>query len=179
MIETAIFYATKKHENQKRKYINIPYIVHPLTVMEIVRGCVQNHTEEMLCAAVLHDTVEDTDATIEEIHKIFGKTVAEYVHYLSDISKPEDGNRRTRKEIDRIHISKGPAEVHSIKLADLIDNSASILLYDPNFAKIYIKEKEALLEVLTKGDSSLIYAANEIVKNFYLQRIKKGWNGIK
>ena len=170
MLESAINFATMKHEGQKRKYINLPYIVHPLTVMEIVR-CVPDHTEEMLCAAVLHDTVEDTDTKLEEIEKIFGSTVYQYVYFLSDISKPEDGNRKIRKLIDRCHVAEGPKEVHTIKLADLIDNSSSILLYDPNFAVVYIREKESLLDMLTKGDSSLIDVANEIVKNYHLQKL--------
>jgi len=170
MLNLAIEYATEKHKNQKRKYINLPYIIHPLTVMEIIRGTVENHTEEMLCAAVLHDVVEDTDTTIIDIKNNFGEDVAEYVYYLTDISKPSDGNRKIRKELDRQHIAKAGYEAQTIKLADLIDNSASILLYDKNFSVVYIKEKMKLLEVLTKGDKRLLEVANQIVMDYYLQK---------
>ena len=66
-LKKAIEFATKAHEGQVRKYTGEPYIVHPLEVAEIVKTV--EHTEEMLMAAVLHDTVEDTDTTIEDIDR--------------------------------------------------------------------------------------------------------------
>ena len=55
----------------------------------------------------------------------------------------------------------------TIKLADLIDNSASITKYDPKFAKVYMKEKKDLLEVLDKGDKNLYKKAEKIIGEFY------------
>ena len=90
--------------NQKRKYTGEPYIVHPAAVVELVRGV--PHTQEQLAAAWLHDTVEDTEVTIEEIEAKFGREVAALVEMLTDISRPGDGNRAVRE--DRRGRSVGP-----------------------------------------------------------------------
>ena len=163
-LEFVIRFALEAHAGQTRKYTGMPYITHPLAVMEIVSSV--PHSTEMLAAAVLHDTVEDTDVTIKQISSHFGKTVAEMVKQLTDISKPEDGNRATRKEIDRMHLKDAWPDVKTIKLADLIHNSESIFEHDKEFAKIYMKEKELLLEVLTEGDSSLMECAEAAISNY-------------
>ncbi|MNN49323.1 hypothetical protein D3C81_1638410 [compost metagenome] len=83
---------------------------------------------------------------------------------LTDVSKPEDGNRAKRKEADRNHTAMQSPECKTIKLADLISNSKSICEHDKDFAKVYIKEKELLLEVLTEGDPTLYAQARGIVE---------------
>ena len=153
LVDRALKFATIAHADQKRKYTGQPYIVHPIEVMEIVKTV--DHDDAMLAAALLHDVVEDTDITLDVISDAFGEDVANLVDDLTDVSKPEDGNRKTRKALDRAHSANASARAQTIKLADLISNSADILENDPNFAKVYLAEKELLLEVLTKGDSSL------------------------
>ena len=153
LILKALQYATKAHEGQVRKYSGEPYIVHPIEVMEIVKTV--EHDDAMLAAALLHDVVEDTDVTIEEIEASFGADVAALVSDLTDVSKPEDGNRKLRKAMDRAHSAKSSARAQTVKLADLISNSSDILENDPSFAKVYLHEKELLLDVLTLGDRSL------------------------
>jgi (p)ppGpp synthase/HD superfamily hydrolase len=146
-------FATKAHHGQKRKYTNEDYIVHPAAVVDIVRSV--PHTEEMLAAAWLHDTVEDCGVLISEIKDGFGPLVARFVLDLTDISKPTDGNRRMRKDIDLHHTAAAHPKAKTIKLADLIDNTRSIVQYDPKFAVTYLKEKRALLGVLREGDKTL------------------------
>lgn len=153
LVERALAFATKAHGSQKRKYSGDPYIVHPIEVMEIVRTV--KHDEAMLAAALLHDVVEDTSVTLEEIKATFGEDVASLVGDLTDVSKPEDGNRKTRKSLDRDHSAQASARAQTVKLADLISNSADILMNDPKFAKTYLAEKKLLHEVLSKGDPSL------------------------
>ena len=160
-LQEAIKFATKAHGNQKRKYTGEPYTTHPIAVMEMVQTV--PHTKEMLIAAVLHDTVEDTDVTLKEIKNKFGTKVAELVDGLTDISKPEDGNRKTRKALDRVHLAKQNAEVQTIKLADLIHNTKSISFYDPQFYKVYKEEKIKILDVLKLGDRSLMHIAQQQV----------------
>ena len=157
--------ATEWHSSikQVRKYTGEPYINHPAAVVEIVRSV--PHTGEMLAAAWLHDTVEDTDATLDEIHDMFGHHVADMVEMLTDVSKPEDGNRAKRKAIDRAHSARGIPAAKTIKIADLIDNSSSILERDPRFAEVFIREKALLLKVLKEGDLTLWNRANNIVLN--------------
>jgi (p)ppGpp synthase/HD superfamily hydrolase len=159
----AIIFAMNAHEGQKRKYTGEAYYYHPVDVMRIILNYAKSHTKDMLCAALLHDTLEDTDTKYEDIEGKFGKDVADMVLELTDISRKEDGIRSIRKEIDREHIAKARPESKTIKLADLISNSMSIVEHDKEFAKVYIKEKELLLEVLTEGDATLYKIAEYIV----------------
>lgn len=156
-------YARKAHErvNQKRKYTGAPYIEHPAAVVALV-GLVP-HSEAMLCAAWLHDVVEDTGTPLQAIRDEFGDAIASLVEMLTDVSKPSDGNRAKRKAIDREHTAKASPEAKTIKLADLIDNSRSIIERDPEFAKVYLAEKRLLLEVLREGDQTLWNLAAGIV----------------
>lgn len=155
LCERALEFAARAHESigQRRKYTGEPYIVHPIAVAEIVRSV--PHTPEMVAAAYLHDVVEDTPVTIEEIEAEFGPKVAELVDWLTDVSRPEDGNRRTRKAIDLEHSARAPPDAKTIKLADLIDNTRTIKPHDPGFWRVYRREKQALLRVLGEGDPTL------------------------
>ncbi len=170
VIEKARNFAEQAHVNQRRKYTNEPYITHPANVVKIVMSV--PYTDEMLCAAWLHDTVEDTPVTIKQIKELFGETVAGLVSDLTDVSKPSDGNRRERKKIDREHTAKASAQAKTIKLADLIDNSRNIIERDIDFAKVYLPEKAELLNVLKEGDNRLWTQANIILANGFV-KLKK------
>jgi (p)ppGpp synthase/HD superfamily hydrolase len=101
--------------------------------------------------------------TILDIQIEFGNEVASLVSWLTDVSRPEDGNRAVRKARDREHIAMAPAGAQTVKLADLIANTRSIVAHDPAFAKIYLAEKRMLLEVLIRGDAVLMAEARETV----------------
>jgi (p)ppGpp synthase/HD superfamily hydrolase len=162
MIEKARIFATAAHSavGQLRKYTYEPYIVHPAEVASIIDN-LEGATTEMVTAAWLHDVVEDTGVTNEIIKQEFGEKVAELVGWLTDVSRPEQGNRATRKAIDRAHTAMAPADAQTIKLADLISNTRTIVKCDPDFAKTYLAEKRLLLEVMTKGDPVLMRMAQE------------------
>ena len=164
VVRKAQVYAMAAHAavGQKRKYTGEPYIVHPGEVASIV-AAVPGSTPDMVAAAWLHDVVEDTGCTFTDIHMAFGIDIATLVGWLTDVSKPEDGNRAHRKAIDREHSAAAPAEAQTIKLADLISNSRSIMAHDPAFAKTYLEEKRMLLEVMTKGDAGLYAEASRYV----------------
>lgn len=162
LVNMALGFATEAHKGQVRKYTGEDYINHPIEVMNIVKTVV--HSESMLAAALLHDCVEDCNVALSDIFDIFGSRVAAMVDDLTDESMPEDGNRAQRKEIDRMHTEVALADSKTIKLADLISNSKSICEHDKEFAKVYIKEKELLLEVLKEGDQTLWNQANDIVQ---------------
>lgn len=157
----ARLFATAAHAavGQLRKYTFEPYIVHPAEVAEIVRSV--PHTEAQLAAAWLHDVVEDTGVTIELIREEFGSQVSDLVGWLTDVSRPDHGNRAQRKAIDRAHTAQAPAQAQTVKLADLISNTRSIVAHDPKFAVTYLQEKRLLLEVLTRGDPGLLARARE------------------
>lgn len=163
LVEKALQFATAAHEGQVRKYTGEPYINHPIEVMEIVKTV--SSDVAMHAAALLHDVVEDTDVTIEDIIREFGDDVAQLVDDLTDVSKPEDGNRKARKALDRAHSAMSSGRAQTVKLADLISNGKDILQHDRHFAKVFLAEKALLLEVLTKGDAKLHTIASEIVHN--------------
>ena len=144
---------------QVRKYTGEPYIVHPFAVAKLVHSV--PHTEAMLAAALLHDVVEDTPVQLGEIRTRFGAEVAELVDWMTDVSRPEHGNRTARKHLDLLHTAQASPEAKTIKLADLIDNTKTIAAHDPGFWRRFRNEKKALLEVLRDGDATLWRLAAE------------------
>lgn len=161
-------FAWDAHLGQKRKYTGDDYIVHPMAVANLVRSV--PHTEAMICAALLHDTVEDCGVSFETLDLEFGPLIGSYVFWLTDVSKKGDGNRETRKALDRAHIAKAPKEVKTIKLADLIDNSRTITQHDPDFSVVYMREKCLLMPVLAGGDSNLYSTARHILDAYYARK---------
>jgi (p)ppGpp synthase/HD superfamily hydrolase len=162
--QSALLFATKAHAGQTRKYTSEAYIVHPIAVAEIVRTVA--HDEAMIAAALLHDVVEDCGVLLVDIEREFGGEVADLVGWLTDVSRPSDGNRKARKAIDREHIAAAPARAQTIKVADLIDNTKSIVARDPDFAKVYIREKELLIDVLVRADPALIAIAKAQMEEY-------------
>lgn len=164
MIEKARIFATAAHAavGQMRKYTNEPYIVHPTEVANMVRG-VSGTTPEMISAAYLHDVIEDTNITADTLREEFGDEITELVLWLTDVSKPEDGNRAVRKAIDLAKVALAPPNAQTIKLADIISNVKSIVEHDPAFATIYLKEKRAQLEVLKEGNQELYKIAYNLL----------------
>lgn len=149
-------FRAKKPENRFRKYTNEPYIIHPIRVAAILH----NHflkalPEPAYIAAFLHDVLEDTTVTEQELRAAFGSEITNLVVEVTDVSKPEDGNRAKRKEMDRQHLANASPWGQNIKLADLVDNGASIFKHDPKFGQVFRKEKNELLCVLLKGDDAL------------------------
>ena len=164
LLNKALTFCINKHKGQLRKYTNDPYHTHCVRVMKKLQTVTNDI--EMLIAALLHDTVEDTNTTIEEIRIHFGNRVAYLVKGLTDVSKPSDGNRSKRKAMDRNHLAKGCKDIQTIKLADIIDNSIDILKHDAKFAKVYLEEKKLLLKVLKKGHNKLYKEAKRIVDEY-------------
>ena len=159
----AVFdFAIAAHEGQKRKYTGEDYIVHPMAVCRIVAQ--HGGSMEQQAAALLHDVVEDCDHTIEDIRQ-FGDEVTELVEWLTDTSKASDGNRAIRKGIDRQRLSEAPEEAQFVKLADMIDNSKSIFLFDKSFAPTFKTEMAQLVKAMTKVvGSSLWIEAKKVLK---------------
>ncbi|WP_154943694.1 HD domain-containing protein [Klebsiella grimontii] len=149
IIDKAQVFAAGAHAGvgQKRKYTGEDYINHPVAVAEIVRR--HGGTDEMIAAAMLHDTIEDTQVTFGHIFSLFGDRVAEMVDALSNKAGPEDGDRETRFFIN-INALRERLDMQSrvIKLADLIHNTESITKHDQKFAAQYLAEKAFMLRAL-------------------------------
>ncbi|MDQ1090680.1 (p)ppGpp synthase/HD superfamily hydrolase [Xanthomonas sacchari] len=155
-------FAKHAHAGQKRRYTGEDYIVHPIAVAGLVNRV--RHSSEMLAAALLHDTVEDTPVTAAAIRSEFGAEVAELVGWVTDVSTLADGDRAERKRLDREHVARAPASAKTIKLADLIDNSSTIVAQDPMYARMYLAEKALLLDVLREGDAVLWAQAHQLLQ---------------
>ena len=155
-------FAKQAHGDQRRKYTNVPYFTHLHDVATLLHD--NDLSDVVVAAGYLHDTLEDTATTRQQLEAQFGLTVARLVCEVTDVSKPEDGNRKTRKALDRDHLAKSSPDGASIKLADLISNTRDIVANAPDFAKVYLAEKADLLPVLRHGDPSLWNKAQALLE---------------
>ncbi len=96
MLEEAIIYATVMHQGKERKFGNIPYILHPMEVAQILSTLTDD--KEIITAGMLHDVVEDTDGTLVEIEERFGKRVASLVESESENKYPGVAKSSTWKQ---------------------------------------------------------------------------------
>ena len=127
-IEEAIIYATVMHQGKVRKLANTPYILHPLEVAQILS--VLTDDQDVITAGILHDIVEDTDGTLEEIEKRFGERVAFLVSSESENVYPgesEDATWKRRKE-ESLKVLKNTDDqgVRMLWLADKLANIRSL-----------------------------------------------------
>lgn len=158
LVLKAMNFARERHGTQVRKYTGLPYWTHLAEVAGILTSSLDwlddVELPEVLATAWLHDTVEDTGTQINEILAEFGEEVAYGVVILTDPALSV-GNRAKRQELQRLKLSEAPAWVQTIKYADNISNTSSIVQYDPEFAKLYLQEKRAALELMTRGHPGL------------------------
>ena len=168
-VKLALTFAKWAHglKDQRRKYTDEPYHVHPANVVCILQHYGASVRQQI--AGALHDVLEDTAVSSEQIARWFGKETAFDVEQLTDVSKPEDGNRAIRKQMDFEHAKLLTPENQTVKIADLIDNTASILQHDKKFAKIYFPEKKRLLGILTKGDYGMWLYASAITEQALIE----------
>lgn len=121
LLVKAINLAMEAHSGQYRRGTNLPYITHPISVMSNVKRYKESkHKEELLCAAVLHDIIEDTVVSIDEIYESFGEVVAQIVGELTDC--PDKKKKLGKTEYQMAKTLKMTNYALVIKLADYLDN---------------------------------------------------------
>lgn len=168
LVQKAYDFAKIAHEGQIRKFTGNPYIEHPVEVAEILSE--YSDDPEVIAAGLLHDVVEDTDHTLDEIRELFGERVATLVENMTDISKPEDGNRVERRAIDREHSSQSSPDGKLIKLCDVFANTRDIMDTDKAFALMYVTEKLLLIKVLaTESNYDLYMRVSKHLNSCYLK----------
>ena len=180
VIYTARQFAHDAHDSigQKRKYTGEPYWVHVDDVANIVATV--TNSPIVIDAAFLHDVVEDVNKgiyTLNYISGTFGMEVGRLVWELTDVYTPErypNLNRAERKALEAWRLGQISPDAQTIKVADLLSNTASIVEHDPNFAKVYLLEKERVLSVLTKANPVLVARAR-----FQLTEAKKHLNMVE
>jgi len=163
LVYKAQIYASAAHGavGQVRKYTGEPYIVHPAEVVQILQAAGMD-LPQALAAAWLHDVLEDTQVQPQDLLTVFGPVVLRLVEQLTD---SEEGNRATRKRLSCERLAGANPYAKSVKLADLISNTRSIVDRDPEFARVYLKEKAALLEVLRDCSHPALWTqANELLE---------------
>jgi guanosine-3',5'-bis(diphosphate) 3'-pyrophosphohydrolase len=181
MIDNAKYFAHKAHDmiQQKRKYTGQPYWVHVDAVAETVKKF--GGTPDMIMAAYLHDYKEDVipalfDANrideLIELEKHYDRIVTpaanKLVYELTDVFVtnvyPTQG-RNWRKAQEAARIAKISNEAKTIKLADLLDNTVSIVQHDPDFAITYLKEKARIMQGLVGGNRDLYKIVEKQLEN--------------
>lgn len=149
-IEEAIIYATVMHQGKTRKLGKIPYILHPLEVAQILTTLTED--EDVITAGILHDIVEDTDGTLEEIQKRFGERVAFLVASESEnkhLGESREATWRQRKEesLQVLKNSRDPG-VRMLWLADKLANIRSL-------SGAFSRQGEAMWQNFHQRDPSL------------------------
>ena len=166
-------FADAAHGIQLRKYTPERYIVHPVRVMETCRDFGQRF--EVLAAALLHDVIEDTPVTSAQLMEFLltvtnpasAQAIVQMVIDLSDVfikSAYPTLNRRARKNRELERFVKASADAHTVKYADIWDNSIEMAVHDPQFAPRYLSESLAILRKADRGNSALREKAIEAVQ---------------
>lgn len=122
MVFDAVEYAARAHRDHFRKGTRIPYIAHLISVAKILTE--YDCTEEVIVAGLLHDTVEDTSITLEDIRRSFGEKVARLVEAASEPDKFDTWENRKRHTIE--YLKTAPMDVLLLSCADKLDNIRSI-----------------------------------------------------
>ena len=122
LIDKALQIASLAHEGQYRKNTKIPYIAHPAAVGMILQKA--GYRDEMIAAGILHDTIEDTDLTLEDLERDFGKEVAVIVEGCSEPDKSLSWEERKEHTIE--FLKSAPEEIRIVACADKLHNVRSI-----------------------------------------------------
>ena len=149
LLDRAIIFAVKAHHNSERRGKGFPYIVHPMEAVEIVATITSD--QELLAAAALHDTVEDTDVTLEDIRREFGDRVASIVEAESDkniegVSETDTWMERKQAAIDRLR--QAPIDAKIVAMGDKLSNMRAIY-------RDYMTKGDSLWQIFHVSDKSV------------------------
>lgn len=127
LLDRAIVFAVNAHHNTERRGKGFPYIVHPMEAVEIVATITSD--QQLLAAAALHDTIEDTDVTVEQLRAEFGERIANLVHAESDqftegVSEEDSWHDRKQAAIDRLTAASHDAKI--VAMGDKLSNMRAI-----------------------------------------------------
>ncbi|MDC1068979.1 metal-dependent phosphohydrolase [Candidatus Kapabacteria bacterium] len=167
-------FVKQQHADQKRKYTGEPYWTHVFTVAKIA----SEYQNDLVEISLGHDLLEDTvctDSTLESRLLIIGynsKTtnfIVNGIIDLTDVYTPDNYpnlNRRERKLKEAGRLGNIHPSSQTVKYADLIHNTSSIIKYDKVFAKTYLAEKIEILKLMREGNKSLLKICEDsIIQN--------------
>lgn len=155
--------AERLHRGQLRKNSSLPYITHPFAVCRLLRHF--GASRHIQIAALLHDAVEDRDASLIQISERFSPEVARVVMQCSRVTTAADGTRARRHAIELVRMRTMDSDSQSLKLADICHNGLTVVRRDPRFAAVYIPEKKAELDALRAPSvPTLLVLADRIIQ---------------
>lgn len=173
VLEKVLSFASKAHGEQRRKFSNELFIHHPIRVMNSCR----EFTDEIpvLAAALLHDILEDTAVTRQELRSFLNSIMEkeeaaktlDLVVELTDVYTKERFprlNRRARKRKEAERLSAVSPEAQTIKYADIIDNTVTLSAQDMDFAREFVKEGKKMLSKMNDGNPELHRYALKVVE---------------
>lgn len=129
LVLKALSFSAEKHRNQRRKGAEaVPYINHPINVARILRETGGVREIAVIVAAILHDTVEDTETTFAEIEEHFGSVVRNFV---AEVTDDKSLPKLERKRLQIEHAPRLSAGAKQIKLADKISNIEDVAFSPP------------------------------------------------
>ncbi|MGH2522646.1 MAG: HD domain-containing protein [Anaerolineales bacterium] len=123
LIDSALIFAARAHAGHKRKATDIPYIVHPVGVMLILLQAGEDDPE-LLAGALLHDTVEDTGTTLEQVRAAFGVRVAKIVAGCSEPDKRDTWEARKQHTV--AYLKNASRDIQLVSAADKLHNLRSM-----------------------------------------------------
>jgi GTP pyrophosphokinase len=146
--KSAYWFAKKAHKGQKRKFSGAPYFIHPESVANLVKKYTKDDT--LVAAAYLHDIIEDTDSTYEDLEYSFGKAVADLVQELTSLDKEEIIKQGGKAKYLTQKMNKMSKDALTIKLCDRLDNVSDEHASE-SFKERYYAETKYILDNLTQS----------------------------
>lgn len=160
-------FSQKAHKNQFRKFSGVPYVTHPINVAKIIKENKKSKKlDQLISAALLHDTLEDTSASEKELTKKFGELITSLVKELTTDVKEK--NKLGKREYLTQKMIKMSNWALLIKLADRLDNVSDLKNATKEFQKNYIEETVFILENL-KEKRKLTETQNKLLRKIELQ----------
>ena len=150
LLEKSIAFALRAHEGQVRKKSGIPYILHPMEAATIASTLTDDR--EVLAAVMLHDTVEDTDTTLDEIRREFGDRVAQLVkgeteNEYPELTREESWKLRKEESLQRLR-ANNDASVKIMWISDKLSNARSLF-------RIYEERGDEMWKLFHQKDKSV------------------------
>ncbi len=171
IVKKAEEYARLAHASQLRMYSGLPYFTHLLEVKELVAEI--GACEASQCAALLHDTIEDTATSYADIVTEFGLEIADLVQELTDVYTPDafpQFNRNVRKRLEAERLWGISSKAQTVKFADFLSNGYDIARHNMGFGHKFFREIDYSFLKMELGDKRLGSRVAKMLDEFLLTR---------
>ncbi|HEV3167927.1 MAG TPA: HD domain-containing protein [Isosphaeraceae bacterium] len=158
-LERALRWAALHHRGQERRASGVPYVEHVMGVALILERL--GFPEDVVIAGLLHDLVEDTEVTLEQIHDEFGAQVAETVHFCTEVKTDARGQKRPWLDRKRDHLNdleRAPVSALAVVLADKLHNLVSI--------QVDLEEGRAVWETFNAQREQVLWYYQTVIEQF-------------